>query len=79
MTPVLTLYYRRQCHLCEQMLAEIYAFHGDRLEVQLADVDADASLRARFGLRVPVLAAGDRVLCVGALDREMLEDYLEGR
>ncbi|MGH8337841.1 MAG: glutaredoxin family protein, partial [Gammaproteobacteria bacterium] len=38
MSHSLTLYYRTGCHLCEQMLAEIYALHGEELPISLVDV-----------------------------------------
>ncbi|HET7921736.1 MAG TPA: glutaredoxin family protein, partial [Gammaproteobacteria bacterium] len=61
--PDLTLYYRQHCPLCEQMLAEIHALYGGELEVRLVDVDSDAALAARYGLKVPVLSGGERELC----------------
>lgn len=76
MTPSLTLYYRRDCHLCEQMLAEIHVLYDENLDVRLVDVDSDPELVARYGLTVPVLVSGERELCHGRLDRNSLEDYL---
>lgn len=72
----LTLYYRESCHLCEQMLAEIKALHGEEFPILSVDVDSNPALQARYGLEVPVLVAGDEILCRGRLDRERLEDYL---
>lgn len=72
----LTLYHRQGCHLCEQMLAELRALHGEALSILLVDVDGDAALRTRYGLEVPVLVAGEAILSRGRLDRERLEDYL---
>ncbi|MDE2234620.1 MAG: glutaredoxin family protein [Gammaproteobacteria bacterium] len=72
----LTLYYRNNCHLCEQMFAEINAnFEGD-LRVIMVDVDSEQSLRDRYSRIVPVLAYGDTVICQGRLDNAKLEDYL---
>ncbi|MGH8397577.1 MAG: glutaredoxin family protein [Gammaproteobacteria bacterium] len=79
MSHSLTLYYRTGCHLCEQMLAEIYALHGEELPIQLVDVDTDAALKARYGFKVPVLTGGEAILSVGKLDRARLEDYLSAR
>ncbi len=72
----LTLYSRSGCHLCEQMLAEIHTRYGDSLEVCLVDVDFDAALKARYGLRLPVLAAGEVIVCMGRLDPSALEACL---
>lgn len=76
MSAVLTLYHREGCHLCEQMLTELRALHGEALSIRLVDVDRDAALRVRYGLEVPVLAAGEEILSRGRLDRERLEEYL---
>jgi hypothetical protein len=73
----LTLYYRRDCHLCEQMLAEIHALYGDSLDVRLVDVDSALGLKKRYGLKVPVLAGGSQEICYGRLDAASLEEYLE--
>ena len=71
----LVLYHRRGCHLCEQMLAAIYGTYGDEVEVELVDVDGDAALKERYGLRIPVLAAGSEVICEGRLDEAALDRY----
>lgn len=71
----LTLYHRRGCHLCEQMLAAIYGTYGDEVEVELVDVDTDPELRERYGLRIPVLATGGRVVCEARLDEAALDAY----
>jgi len=44
--------------------------------LQTADVDADPGLALDYGLRVPVLAAGDRVVCEGIYDRGKVEAAL---
>jgi Glutaredoxin-like domain (DUF836) len=72
----LTLYYRNNCHLCDQMLTELHALYGDRMHINLVDVDTDMSLQARFGLQVPVLMGGTEILGIGAIDRALIEEYL---
>lgn len=72
----LILYFRRRCHLCEQMLAEIRALYGDALPVALTDVDSDPELQARYGLSVPVLMGRAGIISLGRLDRQALEAYL---
>jgi len=71
----LTLYYRPACHLCEQMLAAIYGTYGDEIQVALVDVESDPKLKERFGTRIPVLTAGDQVICEAALDVPALDAY----
>lgn len=74
----LVLYHRRGCHLCEQMLAAIYGTYGDEVEIALVDVDTDPALKERFGLRIPVLAAGEKVVCEARMDEAALDAYFEG-
>lgn len=71
----LTLYHRPGCHLCEQMLAAIYGTYGDEIEIALKDVDSDPALKQRYGTRIPVLAAGDKVICEARLDEAALDAF----
>lgn len=75
----LVLFHRPGCHLCEQMLAALYVTYGDELEVRLVNVDEDAALRERYGLRVPVLAAEGRELCEARLDETAVDAYFQRR
>lgn len=70
----LTLYSRRGCHLCEEMILDLeLARRGRDWTFDVVDVDGDAALAARYGERVPVLTAGERELCAGRLDPASLE------
>jgi len=40
-------------------------------------VDRDPVLRARYGLRVPVLTGGGKLLCEGRLDEAALEAHFQ--
>lgn len=65
----LVLYVREGCHLCDQFLVELSVDLGPAIErLAVVDVDGDAALASRFGLRVPVLEAGGEVLCEGFYD-----------
>ena len=75
----LVLYHRRGCHLCEQMLASLYALYGDELEVELVDVDSDPGLREKYGMRLPVLAGGGKVVCEARLDEAAVDAYFARR
>lgn len=53
--PRITLYERRECHLCEEARQVLDALIGpDRYD--RVDIDADDELVLRYGFRVPVLA-----------------------
>ena len=47
--------------------------------VETVDVDSSVALERRYGLRIPVLAAGDVELSGYPLDRERVRLYLESK
>jgi hypothetical protein len=66
----LTVVHRRDCELCDQMVAELAAL-GRRQglpPVDLVNVDADPALQRRHGLEVPVLLLDGAVVCRQRLD-----------
>jgi predicted thioredoxin/glutaredoxin len=78
--PHLTVVHRRDCALCEEMLAELAAL-GTCMPlppIEVVDVDAEPLLRRRHGLDVPVLLLGGTVVCRHRLDRGELERLLRG-
>ena len=74
----LTVVHRRDCALCEEMLAELalLARHLALPPVEVRDVDADPELRRRHGLDVPVLLLDGTVVCRHRLDAGELERLL---
>ncbi|HEV7139293.1 MAG TPA: glutaredoxin family protein [Steroidobacteraceae bacterium] len=75
---VLTVVHRRQCHLCEQMLADLQAL-GQAMPlppIEVVDVDADPILKRRHGLDVPVLLLDGSVVCRHRLDAGELKRLL---
>ena len=62
--PVLTLYGRQDCHLCEKMWLAVEPWSkrlGFRLVV--CKIEGNSELEARYGQRIPVLADGDEEIC----------------
>jgi len=75
--PTLTVYSRRHCHLCEEMIAGVQDLQARfAFEVEVVDVDADAALRKEYGLHVPVLVHEDRELCRHRLEPAGVTAYL---
>ena len=74
----LTVVHRRDCQLCDEMLAELATL--GRLQplppIEVVDVDADPQLKRRHGLEVPVLLLDGTVVCRHRLDREELTRLL---
>ena len=75
--PRLTVYSRAYCHLCADMIAGLRDLQaGAAFELEVIDVDGDAALEARYGERVPVLAAAGVELCHYHLDAAKVDEYL---
>ncbi len=74
----LVIYGRQRCHLCEEMYEDLQPFlRGYSVPLEEVDVDTDERLRARFGLRVPVLVADGEELCHGRLDVSAVTAWLQ--
>ncbi len=73
----LILYSRQDCHLCHEMeqdLARLIRRHP--VSVRVVDVDTDPELRRRYGLRIPVLVAGEEEVCATRLDPDRVRALL---
>jgi hypothetical protein len=75
----LTLYSRPECHLCEALLADLEPLLRPDDSVETVDVDSSVAMTRRYGLRIPVLVAGDLELSGYPLDRERVRRYLESK
>ena len=73
----LTLYSRPEWHLCEELLADLEPLLGANVGVEIVDVDGSVALMRRYGLRIPVLAAGEVELSSYPLDRDSVRRYLD--
>jgi len=72
----LIFYYRNGCHLCEELASMIHrGWPAVMQELQWADVDTRSDWRERYGLRIPVLARGEQVLCELAPDAGCLQEH----
>ena len=75
--PVLTLYHRPGCHLCDDMrdaLLELQPEHP--FQLREVDIDASPALRARYGVLIPVLCLGELEICHYHLDSVALRAAL---
>ena len=65
---------REGCHLCEDMLRELAQFEvaGTIPAVTVIDVDSDAELARRYGLKVPVLLLDGAAICHYTLNSKEL-------
>ncbi len=86
-----TLYTRRDCHLCEQAAQDLQALQKEySFRLTVVDIDADAALQKAYALEVPVVEIGpytlrapftvpDLKMTLGAaLDRQAHLERLDG-
>lgn len=76
--PVLTVYGRAGCHLCDEMRTELAAALRDRAAagrsvppVHEVDVDSDPDLQARYGGLIPVYALAGQELPLAMSGRQL--------
>ncbi len=75
----LTIYTRRNCHLCDEMKRVVRDVGLTLpLTIEAVDVDQDPVLARRYGTDVPVLVAGERELARHRVTAERLRELLEG-
>lgn len=73
-----TLMSRRECHLCEQALAELErVLPNYGLRARVVDIDEDAELRAEYGDRVPVVLLDGKEHGYFTVDEKRLRKALE--
>lgn len=72
----LTVLSRTWCHLCHDLLDELYPIAARLgLSVSVVDVDEHPELEERWGELVPVVLAEGRELCHYHLDPEAIRAY----
>lgn len=66
----LRLLIRPECGLCEEFAAAYHtlARRQPLPRLELTDVDSDATLSRRWGLKIPVLLLDDTLICQTRLD-----------
>ncbi len=75
--PRLTVYSRRGCPACEDMIAELeFTPFSQSLPLTVVDVDTDPELTRLYGWHVPVLMFNDTEVCRHTLDLAKLRDCL---
>lgn len=74
--PRVTVYTRATCGLCRTAEAVVAEVAGDRADIELVDIDADATLTERYTVRVPVVALDGDELFEYVVDPDGLDAAL---
>ena len=77
MSPVVTVYSRRDCHLCDEALAALDSIDREGLVVEVVDIESDDGLLARYLERIPVIALDGVELYDFRLDVDDLNQRLD--
>jgi glutaredoxin len=77
--PLVTLYARPDCHLCDEARAGLKRLRAEGLDFKLEEVniDADDELHARYLERIPVVELDGEVLSELHLDADGLRARLD--
>jgi hypothetical protein len=78
MTPVLYVYSRRGCHLCDVLVESLLPLVRGRLDVEVRDIDSRDDWKRRYDVRIPVVEFEGAVVCQYRLDRAAIETILAG-
>lgn len=73
------IYTRPNCHLCEQMVADLSGYlaaRNQQAQLELIDIEADLALVAAHGTRIPVLQINGQEICYGRLDHAALNEMV---
>jgi hypothetical protein len=78
-SPLVRLYARSDCHLCDEARAGLERLRSDGLEFQLeeVDIDADDELHVRFLERIPVVELDGELISELHLDPDGLRARLD--
>ena len=69
--PVVTLYSRPGCHLCDVAREQLSALQRTvPFRLREVNIESDADLERRFMLEIPVIALGDEVITAAPVDLE---------
>jgi len=74
--PILQVFSRRGCHLCEHLIDELLPLIRGRLEIAVCDIDTREDWRNEYDTRVPVVKYDGVFICQYHLDREALARIL---
>lgn len=75
----LTVYSRHGCHLCEDLLQQLYGLQQEHsFRIIEVDVDSSPQLVERYGTQVPVVTCGEEQLCHYFLDQAAILRVLSG-
>lgn len=74
--PVLKVYSRQGCHLCEVLIEELLPLIRGVMTIEVCDIDSRADWLAKYDTRVPVVEYDDRVISEYVLDHAAIAELV---
>lgn len=74
--PVLHVYSRPGCHLCEDLIEELMPLLRGRIELEVRNIDANESWRFEYDTRIPVVEYEGQVICEYRLDKGRIRELV---
>ncbi len=68
--PIIEVYSREGCHLCEILIEDLLNLIRGRADVRVQDIDSRPDWLRKYDIRVPVVELDGAVLCEYSLDRD---------
>ena len=72
----LTVYSRKNCHLCEVLIEELTSLVKGRLEIEVRDIDSRPEWHERHWSDIPVVEYEGELVCKHFLDRDAIKGIL---
>lgn len=74
--PTLQVYSRQGCHLCEVLLEALQPLVGDRMAIEVRDIDTRPEWHDRHFLDIPVVEFEGKLVCRHQLDVTAVQELL---
>ncbi|WP_147534048.1 glutaredoxin family protein [Bacillus marasmi] len=76
--PVITLYSRNKCHLCEDAKEAVNGLQSEfDFSLQVVDIDTDDRLTELYGLMIPVILIDGEEVQYGRIDKNVIRKRLQ--
>ncbi|MFQ3334658.1 MAG: hypothetical protein ACI8XI_001338 [Woeseiaceae bacterium] len=76
MKPIIEVYSKKGCHLCEILIEQLYQLVSDRAEIKINDIEESNYLLEKYKTRIPVVRYQGRTLFQYHLDSFIIEEIL---
>lgn len=75
--PVIYVYSRPGCHLCEQLIEQLLPVIRNRAHLEIRNIDTRAEWQQQFGTRIPVVEFEGAVIGEGHPDVDAIQRVLQ--